>query len=95
MTPQLPREAILSALANPALFPEPTTAPDPAQEQKAPAAAVPPSTNGPTVHVQGAVPSTNGSVPLPTGEVPSTNGPTAHAHSKAPSTNGDPHPPQP
>jgi hypothetical protein len=78
--------AVLETLGPPAA--------DPAQPQQVPAAAVPPSTNGPesaapstngeTAHVHPQAPSTNGLESVP----PSTNGPTAHAPGAAPSTNG-------
>jgi hypothetical protein len=65
-------------------------APDPAPPQQAPAAAVPPSTNGP----ESAPPSTNGETAPAPAAAPSANGPTPSAHSQAPSTNGDPQPPE-
>jgi hypothetical protein len=59
-------------------------APDPAQPQQVPAAAVPPSTNGP----ESAPPSTNGETAPAPAAAPSTNGETAPAPAAAPSTNG-------
>jgi hypothetical protein len=58
--------------------------PDPTQPQQVPAAAVPPSTNGP----ESAPPSTNGETAAAPAAAPSTNGETALPADKAPSTTG-------